>query len=75
MNKKQVEKVVTHEQKEVEKIVKGSRRVGGVLWRYRSHVATRRSHMRQSNKAKLADRTRVELFVETLADSVRNLKN
>ena len=47
---KQVEKVVTHEQ-EVKKIVKGSRRVDGVLWRHRSHVATRRSHMRQSNMA------------------------
>ena len=43
---------MTHEQKEVDKIVKGSRRVDGVLWRHRSHVATRRSHMRQSNMAK-----------------------
>ena len=49
---KQVEKVVTHEQKEVEKTVKGSRRVDGVWWRHRSHVATRRSHMRHSNMAK-----------------------
>ena len=32
--------------------VKGLRRVDGVLWRHRSHVATRRSHMRQSNMAK-----------------------
>ena len=48
---KQVEKVVTHEQKEVEKIVIGSHRLDGVLWRHRSHVATRRSHMRQSNMA------------------------
>ena len=47
-----IEKVVTHEKKDVEKIVKGSRRVDGVLWRHRSHVATRRSHMRQSNMAK-----------------------
>ena len=54
-----VEKVVTDEQKQVEevvtqkveKIVKGSRRVDGVLWMHRSHVATRRSHMRQSNMA------------------------
>ena len=52
MNKKQVEKVVTHEQKEVEKIVKGSLRLDGVLWRHQSHVATRRSHIRQSNMAK-----------------------
>ena len=49
---KQVEKVVTYEQEKVEKIVKGSRRADGVLWRHRSHVATRRSHMRQSNMAK-----------------------
>ena len=49
---KQVEKVVTHDQDKVEKIVKGSRGVDGVLWRHRSHVATRRSHMRQSNMAK-----------------------
>ena len=47
-----IEKVVTHEGKEVEKIVKGSRRVDGVLWMHQSHVATRRSHMRQSNMAK-----------------------
>ena len=53
MNKnKQVEKVVPHEQEEVEKIVKGSRRVEGVLWRHQSHVATRQSQMRQSNMAK-----------------------
>ena len=31
-----IEKVVTHEQKEVEKIVKSSRRVDGVLWKHRS---------------------------------------
>ena len=43
---------MTHEQKEVEKIVKGSRRVDGVFWRHRSHVATRRSHICQSNMAK-----------------------
>ena len=42
---------MTGEQKQVEKIVKGSRRVDGVLWRHRSHVATRQSHMRQSNMA------------------------
>ena len=47
-----VEKVVTHERKEVEKIMKGSRRVDGVLWWHQSHVETRRSHMRQSNMAK-----------------------
>ena len=47
-----IEKVVTLEQKEVEKIVKGSRRVHGLLWRHQSHVATRRSHMRQLNMAK-----------------------
>ena len=49
---KQVEKVVAYEQEKVEKIVKGSRRADGVLWRHRSNVATRRSHMRQSNMAK-----------------------
>ena len=38
--------------KEVEKIVKGSRRWDGVLWRHQSHVATRRSHVRESNLAK-----------------------
>ena len=40
------------EQGKVEKIVMGSRRVDDVLWRHQSHVATRRSHMRQSNMAK-----------------------
>ena len=45
-----MEKVVTHEQKKV--IVKGSRRVDGVLWRHQAHVSTRRSHMSQSNIAK-----------------------
>ena len=49
---KQVEKVVMHEQEKVEKILKGSRRVDGVLWRHRSHIATRRSHMRESNMGK-----------------------
>ena len=49
---KTVEKVVTHEQEKVEKNVKGSRRVDGVLWRHQSRVGTRRSHMRQSNMAK-----------------------
>ena len=44
----QVQEVVT---KKVERIVNGSRRVDGVLWMHRSHVATRRSHMRQSNMA------------------------
>ena len=29
-----------------------SHRMDGVLWRHQSHVATRRSHMRQSNMAK-----------------------
>ena len=49
---KQVERVVMHEQEKVEKILKGSRRVDGVLWRHRSHVATRRCHMRESNMGK-----------------------
>ena len=42
---RQDEKIVTHEQKEVDKVVTHAHSVGGVLWRHFSHVAKRRSRM------------------------------
>ena len=71
---KQVEKVVTHEQTKAEKIVTRARRVGGVLWRHQSHVATRRSHMRKSYMAKQSHSVQDEMRTEPCCTCDRRLE-